>query len=141
MEPVLVALLFADRVLEEKNGKKSVIGIFDRFAATQFPKQFPPWFIFASVTNVLGRHTFALNLVKDDGSDHAVVSFSGEIDVKARSGPVELIFQVAGATFPSEGDYSLAFDLAGARVGNRMLHVHRLQKGASASPGDGPSAR
>ncbi len=134
MEPVLVALLFADRVLEEKNGKKSVIGIFDRFAATQFPKQFPPWFIFASVTNVVGRHSFALNLVKDDGSDHPVVSFNGQIDVKARSGPVELIFQVAGATFPSEGDYSLAFDLAGSRVGNRMLHVHLLQKGGRPEP-------
>lgn len=83
------------------------------------------------MTNIAGQHSFALNLAKDDGIDHRVVSFTGQTDVKARSDPFELIFQVAGATFQNDSNCSLTVDLADSRVGNRMLHVHRPWKEAT----------
>jgi len=66
-EPVLVALLFADRVIvEEKNKKKTIVGTFTRFYSDKFPVSFPPWYIYAAVTNISEDHSFSLNLVLHD---------------------------------------------------------------------------
>ncbi|HUX21735.1 MAG TPA: hypothetical protein VMW69_10890, partial [Spirochaetia bacterium] len=57
-EPVLAGLLFADRIITETNRKKTIVGTFNRFNAQKLPAVFPPWFIYAAVTNVTGTHSF-----------------------------------------------------------------------------------
>lgn len=43
---------FADRVITENKGKKAIIGTFSIFHSPVFPITFPPWFIYASVSNI-----------------------------------------------------------------------------------------
>ncbi|MBN2444198.1 MAG: hypothetical protein JXJ04_22735 [Spirochaetales bacterium] len=121
-EPVLVALLFADRVIEEKNHKKGIIGTFSRFYAEKFPAQFPPWFIYAAVTNISGENAFSLNLVYDK-AQQVILPISGKCKVENTRSVVELIFPVFRAVFPDEGIYTLTFNIEGNPIGSRILEV------------------
>lgn len=122
-EPVLVALLFADRVIEEKNHKKGIIGTFSRFYADTFPAQFPPWFIYAAVTNISGENSFSLNLVLDK-AQQVILPISGKCQVDNTRSVVELIFPVFRAIFPEEGIYTLTFNIEGVPIGSRILEVY-----------------
>jgi hypothetical protein len=123
-EPVLVALIFADRVIEEKNHKKGIIGTFSRFYAKEFPAKFPPWFIYAAVTNISGENSFSLNLVLDK-AQQVVLPISGKCQVENTRSVVELIFPVLGAVFPEEGIYTLTFNIEGIPIGSRILEVYK----------------
>ncbi len=120
-EPVFVALLLADKVITENNGKKCVIGTFTTFHALSFPVVFPPWQIYAAVTNLVGKHSFALNLVNEESQ--VLVPISGDFDVKDLSIVVELDPLITGAVFPKAGTYTLSFFVDGSIMGSRVLKV------------------
>ncbi len=121
-EPVLVALLIADRVIEEKNGKKGIIGTFTAFNSPSFPVSFPPWFIYAAVTNLAGEHDFALNLAPARTSQ-IVVGISGKFSAASAEQVVELVIPVPKAVFPSEGKSDLTFQVDSTPLGARVLSV------------------
>ena len=132
MEPALTALFFADQVIvEQGTQKKSAIGIFDRFFAPQFPVSFPPWSIYASVTNLEGDHSFALNLVSEQ--DEVIVALSGGFHADNISSNIDIVPRIGQAIFPRSGDYHLTFHIDGLVIGQRVLHVQSLP--ASATPG------
>ena len=111
-----------DLVDEEINHKKGIIGTFSRFYADKFPASFPPWFIYAAVTNLSGEHSFSLNLVFDK-AQQVIVPISGKFKVENTRGIVELIFPIFKAIFPEEGVYTLTFNIEGTPVGSRILEV------------------
>ena len=121
-EPVLIALILADRVAEERDGKKSISGTFDQFNAPILPIQFPPWAVYASVTNVEGDHPFTLNLTHQ-GTNQVVFSITGKCQSPSNDRVLEFIFPIMGAVFMSAGSYHLTFDLDGRQVGSRVLKV------------------
>lgn len=88
MEAVCFALLFADRVITENNGKKGLIGVFSNFNFSRFPAMEPPWFIFAALANLEGKHEFSINLVRDD-AQQVVLPIAGEIDVQDNGKDIE----------------------------------------------------
>ena len=128
-EPVLVGLLFADRVIVEKNNKKGIIGTFSRFHSENFPVAFPPWYIYAAVTNIENEHSFAINLVNDK-SQHVIVSFGGKVGTESVKAVCELSIPIMNIVFPEPGDYNLTFHIDGKQIGSRVLEVIELkQKG------------
>lgn len=122
-EPVFVGLLFADRVIEEKNHKKGIIGTFSRFYAEKFPAAFSPWYIYAAVTNLSGEFNFSLNLVYEK-AQQVIVPINGKFKVDDPLSVVELVFPVFRAVFPEEGVYSLIFNVEGIPIGSRTLEVY-----------------
>jgi hypothetical protein len=121
-EPVLVGLLFADKIITEDNGKKGIIGTFTRFFAHAFPASFPPWAIYAAVTNVTGEHSFTLNLM-DEESGEMVLPLSGKFEVKQKTDVVELTPTIVGAVFKQPGRYTLLFTVDEDQIGARSLIV------------------
>ena len=126
-EPVFVALLLADRVVTEDNEKKCIIGTFTQFTTRQVPAGFPPWFIYAAVTNLIGEHTFSLNIVFDR-SQQVLFSAGGKVTVDALRRVVEIVVPVVNAVFPEEGTYLVLFHIDGAQVGSRMLEVAKKEE-------------
>jgi hypothetical protein len=126
-EAVLVGLLFADRVITEDNHKKGIVGTFNRFYAQRFPVSFPPWAIYAAVTNLTGEHEFALNLVADD-TDQVIVPIAGKFAAEKPTDVVELGIMVQGAMFHRSGHYNLTFKVDGEPVGARVLLVEQVEK-------------
>jgi hypothetical protein len=121
-EPVLVGLLFADKIIIENNGKRGIIGTFNRFYSKKFPIAFPPWAIYAAVTNLEGKHEFALTLVREE-TNQVILPLNGQFDVRGRNDVVELTPSILGAVFPKEGTYILTFSIDGTQIGARVLFV------------------
>lgn len=123
IEPVLIALLFADRVLvEEGNHKKTIVGTFTQFYSEKFPVVFPPWFIYAAATNFTGEFSFSVNLVLEK-DQQVVLGISGKVKADNRNKVNEFIFPIQRAIFPSAGSYALTFNIGGVQVGSRLLEV------------------
>lgn len=121
-EPVLLALLFADRVITEDNGKKGIIGTFTRFVAQSFPVVFPPWSIYLAFTNAPGEHDLALNLSHPE-TNQVLVPIAGKVQSKTAEDVVELSFHIQNALFPRPGRYLLSAFLDGDVLGSRALSV------------------
>jgi len=126
-EPVLVALLFADRVITENNNKKGIIGTFTRFFAPQFPVTFPPWAIYAAAANAPGEHDFALTLTHTE-TNQVALPINGKFQALNADEIVELTINIGNAIFPKDGKYSLTFHIDGELIGSRILFVELLKQ-------------
>ncbi len=132
-EAVLVALLLSDRVVvEEKTRKKSIIGTFSRMNARRFPAVFPPWYIYAAVTNVYGDNPFTLKLIRSS-DDKVILPIAGTIKAQDRRTVVEMVFAVGNAVFPGPGTYTLVFSVGDMPIGSRLLDI--VDRSASGPPG------
>lgn len=129
-EPVCTALLFADRVIIENNGKKGIIGTFSKIFAQSFPAQTSPWGIYAAATNIVGKHEFALTLSNIE-TNAVVVPISGTLQSQNPEEVLELTFNTAGVSFPTEGKYSLSFTIDGELLGSIILYVEQVKQPSS----------
>jgi len=130
-EPVLIALIFADRVITEDNQKKGIIGTFSRFHSPEFPVSFPPWFIYGAVTNITpGKHPLGLTITNRD-TQQVIVTINGELESKSPGNPddvIELILPIMNAVFPKDGKYDVAVVMDGDIIGSRILKIIKLDR-------------
>jgi len=126
METVCFSLLFADRIITESNGKKGLIGVFSNFNFQQFPAIAPPWFIYAALANISGKHEFSINLVRDE-AQHVVLPIAGEIDVQDDGKEIEIILPINNLTFQKPGLHVLTLNIDGAQIASRILRVNQVE--------------
>ena len=121
---VCETLLFADRAIQEKNGKWGLIGIFDRFTFQNYPTPpLPPWFIFIVLKELTaGRHEFALNLMRES-ANQVIAPINGELEVGNPSGGVTMVLPLQGVTFPRPDTYVMKLHIDGTYVTERVLNV------------------
>ena len=123
MEIVLHAIVFADKAIEENNGKKGLIGIFHSFNFSQFPTVAPTWYVYIAFGNVAkGRHDVTVNVVHDD-TGSVIVRSHGEVQVRTSAADVEIVFPMTGAAFRAPGLHWLTVTLDQAQIGSRVLRV------------------
>lgn len=125
MSAVCYAILFADRIITENNGKKGLIGVFSQFNFPRFPAIAPPWYIYVAVTNISGKHEFSLNLVRDE-AQHVVLPIAGEIEIPNTENDTEIIIPVFNLTFQKQGNHTLTFNIDGRQLGSRILKVRQI---------------
>jgi hypothetical protein len=124
-EPLLTALLVADTIVTEDNGKKVIVGVFSKFNLPQFPMVVPPWFLFASVENLEGHNTFTVNFARADTQEVAF-SASGEMQIQDPASPVEIVMVVPPIQFRSPGTYVLQFLVNGSVLISRNIPVIQI---------------
>ena len=136
MEIVLHAILCADRAIEEKNGKKGLIGIFQNFGFPKFPAVPPPWYVYLSLGNLAkGEHVLMVNLIQDD-TNAVIVKSEGRMQVRTPASDVEIILPIVGAAFRAPGDHWLTVTLDSVQVGSRLLRVSARTKPDTPGGGD-----
>lgn len=128
MEGKCNALLLADRVIVENNGKKGIIGEFNTYNFPTFPAVAPPFFVFAILEDFEGTQEFTVNIVRD-GVDYVVMSLGGELNFQDPAKEIELILPVAGITFPKDGLYNMILKVGNYSYGSRHLFVNRIMPG------------
>ncbi|MGA2765905.1 MAG: hypothetical protein ABSG17_21370 [Spirochaetia bacterium] len=133
-EPVFVGLLIADRIITEDNQKKAIIGTFTQFTVRQCPAALPPWFIYAAVTNLVGEHSFSINLLFDR-SQQMIFSAGGKVSVDQSRRVVELVIPVPNVVFPDEGTYTITFHIDGDLIATRILDVVKAPEQRPVTPG------
>ena len=122
-EPLLNALLMADSIVSEDNGKKVLVGVFSKFNFQQMPAQAPPWFLYAGVENLVGHNTFTFNLAREDTQEVAF-SAGGEMQIQDPSSGVEIVLMVPPILFRAPGPYILQFLVNGHELISRKLPVN-----------------
>ena len=73
------ALLMADRVIREDNGKRGIIGSFNTFTFPKFPITAPPFFVYANLEDFSEEHEFSITIARE-GAELVVFSAGGEIE-------------------------------------------------------------
>lgn len=122
------AILFADRVIREDNGKIGVIGIFENFISHAVPFQPLPWGIFLGIDNLpIGKYVVTANLVHED-TQSVVLPISLNLE-QVGNGVVQIPIPVAGVWFPAFGKYSFTVNLNGRQIGSRILDIKKLEVG------------
>lgn len=117
------ALLTADKVIEERNGKKAIIGVFDQINIDTFPSPgIPPWNIYTSIANLSeGDHEFAIN-ISYDVTNVAVFGVSGKLHINDQNAPSEVVVPVA-TMFPGAGSYTVSLHIDGKEALSRVIRV------------------
>ncbi len=123
-EPLLTALLMADVIVTEDNGKKVLVGVFSKFNLPQFPAQIPPWYLFAAVENLQGHNTFTFNLAREDTQEVAF-SAGGEMQIQDPTSGVEIVLMVPPIIVRA-GIYVLQFLVNGQVLISRNVPVNLI---------------
>lgn len=119
------AILFADRVITENNGKKGLIGVFTNMNFAAFPVTAPTFFIFVALRNLdVGRHDFGLTLTSD--KNQVMFSAPGEIEVKNIRAGIELVVPILGMAFYRPGQYDLSVHVDGTFIAGKPLSVFQV---------------
>ncbi len=127
-DPVAIALMFCDNLIEEKNtNKKTLIGVFSAIFGERFPLQFRPFWIYASFTNVIGEHSFTLNIVSDE-TKAVLVSVNGHLDSKDLGAVIELTIPIKGIVLPKPGKYGITLHVDGSDLLSRVISVKQVKK-------------
>ncbi|MFW5729355.1 MAG: DUF6941 family protein [Spirochaetota bacterium] len=127
MEPVLLAILLADRVItEERTHKKTIVGTFNNFRAQQFPAAFPPWYVYVAFTNVAGEHKLLVDIQSIE-NDANVYSVGATFNAQEKTVQTEVSLPVLNAAFPEPGKYAVYASIDGQTVGSRILTVSHMK--------------
>lgn len=105
-KPILKAMLICDHtIVEEGTHKRTLIGLFDRIRATQFPTAHPAMSVYVQFREVEGVFDFTLELV--DLTSETVVSRSviKNFKVQDKSRDCEMVFNLFALKFEHPGDY------------------------------------
>jgi len=122
-EPVAVALLVCDNAIaEEHTKKKTLIGIFSVIWAAKFPLLFRPFWVYISVTNVRGEHSFALNILHEE-TRAALGGAQGNLSCNDADAILELVLPIGPLTFTEPGRCVIEFNLDGNVIMSRHLLV------------------
>ena len=121
------ALLMADRVIQENNGKRGIIGSFNTFNFSKFPATAPPFYVYANIEDFEGIHEFSVTVAREGAE---LVGFSAGGETKFEPGKeAEIIIPAFGVTFPKEGIYNLIFRVGNEQYGSRRIIVDLKQAG------------
>jgi hypothetical protein len=120
------ALLMADKVIREDNGKRGIIGSFNTFNFPVFPATAPPFFVYANLEDFEGKLEFSVTIARE-GAELVVFSAGGEIQFQDENREAELLVPAFGVTFPKEGSYNLIIRVGNSQYGSRRMVVNRLQ--------------
>ena len=123
-EMVLNAFLIADKVIVEDNNKRGIIGIFDVFNLKDFPGVTPTWYIYASITNITGKHQFVFDLLFSKTSEN-IFKISGEFESKSKKVVIDLIIPVPPVKFLKGGDHMLNLIINDKLIASRYLLVQK----------------
>ena len=132
--PALNAMLICDSVITDRNtGKNSLIGIFDIIHANSFPARHPSLSVYARVTDAQGHYTFKLELIDLNANQTIGEGATPVVEIPDRLLPHDLVFNLQGLVFQTEGRYEFRLYADGQFVGHHSFQVRSLQAGGARS--------
>jgi len=127
-KPVLLAMIVCDKIIREEGTKKnSLIGVFDRVHATQFPCTHSRMHVYIAVTEYKGRA--ACELKFSDNTDKELVKMAGPLNFPDKLSVVEMDFCINNILLPDAGIYHFDFFVNGEHIGHRKFKVGRIKVG------------
>ncbi|MSP40708.1 MAG: hypothetical protein EXR70_19655 [Deltaproteobacteria bacterium] len=123
----LILATLCDDVREEKTGKFSLMGVFDRFLVADFRAPLPTFWLFAQIGCASeGEHTLSVELRRVEGTSVARVEIKHQSN--ARSAVTGLCaaninLRLEQLTIPGPGVYEFALHSDGEHLGSLPVEV------------------
>ena len=98
-------LLCDQTIVEEGTHKRTLIGLFDRIKAAQFPTVHPAMSVYVQFREIEGSFDFTLelyDLMENKSMNKALIQ---KYQVQDRSRDCELVFNLMSVKFEHEGEY------------------------------------
>ena len=106
IKPILKAMLLCDlTIVEEGTHKRTLVGLFDRIKATEFPSTHPSMSIYVQFREIEGQFNFMLELFDLDQGKSMNRAVIKDFRVQDRSRDCELVFNLMSVKFEQPGDY------------------------------------
>jgi hypothetical protein len=124
IKPILKAMLLCDQTLvEEGTRKRSLIGLFDRVKAAQFPSVHGSMSVYVQFREIEGVFDFTLELydLAEDKPLHKAVVSNFEVQEKSRD--CELVFNLLSVRFNHPGDYEFRIFVNDSIFGQKSFQV------------------
>ena len=127
--PSVLVFLLCDQVIQEMGtNKKSLIGLFDRAWAAQFPAAWGPFWIFAKMTDGEGEYKFRVEVVKPETE-----KIVGRVDTPAaqiadRLTGIDLALRIPVITFEEPGIYEFNLSSNDVWIARTALNVQLQTK-------------
>jgi len=125
--PIVKSFLIADTVLQDRlTGKWSIIGVFDRVMAPQFPVVHPTVSLYLRLSDAQGR--YKLRVEFRDVSDRRVGLFEGiEVDVKDPAQAIEVGLPTHMLPLEKPGKYQFQLYINDEFAASADLSVVQIQ--------------
>ena len=139
MEPACLAIVLCDYMIEDKaTNNKSLIGLFNRVNATEFPCQHPRMVIFISLTD--GRGDTTLEVFLERAEDRTeIFKAEGKVDFTDPNHVIDIVFDLRGVTFKEHGVHFVGIRTKDGRLlGERKFHVIHVKEEAGDPGKEGP---
>ncbi|MBI3307502.1 MAG: hypothetical protein HYZ84_06840 [Candidatus Omnitrophica bacterium] len=106
IKPGKEAMLICDSIITEvTTNKKSLIGIFEEIATTQFPFRHASLSVYVKFTGAMGEYQFKLELVDLQTGDVNGRGVIGPLKMADKLASYELVFNLKGLEFKHPGKY------------------------------------
>jgi hypothetical protein len=131
--PSVLAMLLCDQVIvDESSKKKSLIGVFDRLNALNFPALLN-CAIYAKLADAEGRYTLRLRVVSlSDESLLGEIVFGGNVPTQLE--PSEFGVQLMGIPIPAPGKYEFQMYANDVYLGRVTLTALQVEPGSLSWP-------
>ena len=125
--PVLVAALVCDAaVADPASGKKSLIGIFDRLYARQFPTQ-RPMSLYFKVADAEGKYVVTIRFLFTKNNT-LLAEAKGEFNAPNRLASIDQYIPFPPLAFPEAGRYEFHILANDVFIGAAFLDAHQQPK-------------
>lgn len=128
LTPIVKSFIIADAVIQDRlTNKWSVVGIFNRVMAPQFPVVHPTVAMYVKLADAVGRYNVSVEV--RDATDRIVAAFKGiELEVRDRTQEVE--FGVPTHMLPLEkpGKYQFQLHLNGEFLASATLEAVLMER-------------
>lgn len=121
--PLARGLFLCDVLIQDARTKKvSLINLFDRVRATEFPTVPKPFVVYAHLTNGSGDVELAVHVESLDGMEHVYAQFS-HARFPDPVGGLHVSFNVTTCSFPAPGEYQVVLYADRSPVAQTRLSV------------------
>jgi hypothetical protein len=125
--PQCKAILLCDHaIVEAGTGKVSLIGIFDRFAVTEFPSPIRQFTAFLQLTEGIGKYRITVEV--HDLRDDEILARAAivQIDFQDRAGKANLMIPVPPLLLKHAGGYDFVVLADDQEIDRQQFGAHRI---------------
>jgi hypothetical protein len=116
-----------DDVREEKSGKFSLMGLFDRFLVTDFRAPLPTFWLFAQIgCDAEGEHMLTIELRRTEGASIMRAEIAHQaVGRNELTGlcHANINLRLEHLTIPGPGSYEFAINIDGQHIGSLLVEV------------------
>lgn len=111
-----------------RDGKLSIIGVFDRIFTDQVPSSFLRGFLVFSIAGAEKESKFKVLITIKDSNDKDVLSKEIELST-GPTGKGNFIAELVGFPLPTFGEYSISLESSGGEIGKTNFYVTKPENG------------